>query len=54
MSDQATDDEHLANLGMNGSLAQSTGGLSECEQMEIGASRDDETDKLLSDLAVMN
>ena len=51
MSDHTTDDECLANLWMNGSLAQLTGELSEWEQMETGASGDDETNKLLSDLA---
>ena len=50
-SDHTTNDENLVNLWMNGSLAQLTGGLSEWEQMEAGASREDETDKLLSDLA---
>jgi hypothetical protein len=44
MSEYTTDQEHLANLWMNGSLAQLTGGLSDWEQMEIGASPDEETE----------
>jgi hypothetical protein len=40
MSEYTTDQEQLANLWMNGS----PGGLSEWEQMEIGASRDDQTE----------
>ena len=47
-----TKEQCLANLWMNGSHAQLTGGMSEWEQMEMGASSDDETDKLLLDRAV--
>ena len=47
-----TEEQCLTNLSMNGSHAQLTGGMSEWEQMEMGASSDDETDKLLSDRAV--
>jgi hypothetical protein len=47
-----TNNKGLANFWMNRSRAQLTGGLPKWEQMKTGASRDDESDKLLSDLAV--